>query len=97
MSLKKGEGYESMKACTHGWHGLGECPECLKEPNREPLPLLDSIHGLQVDFDKKAKELGRMSSLATDEPEQKRLMTKAGCYRACANDIRRIVRDTSND
>jgi len=20
-----------MKPCTHGWYGLGECPDCLKE------------------------------------------------------------------
>lgn len=63
----------------------------------ESSTLLDAVLELQVEFDRKAKELRKMCSLASSSKEQKRLMTKAGCYRACANDIRRIVRDTSND
>lgn len=63
----------------------------------ESSTLLDAILELQVEFDRKAKELGIMSGTATSAVNANRCMIKAGCYRACANDIRRVVRDTSNE
>ena len=37
-----------MRACTHGFYGLGECPECLKEQKREPLPVRSGSAGLNL-------------------------------------------------
>lgn len=64
--------------------------------NRKVDALVGCIHSSIADFDRKAYELSKMASAAKEPLEYSRLMTKAGCYRACANDLRFAFKEASN-